>query len=109
MAGRSYSVIVMWLVAGFTVLVAGCGGESHNVTPVKGFVTYQGSPVEGAVVAFHAVDAAVGEARMATGVTDAEGRFQLTSFTQGDGAAPGSHKVTVSKKSTTAAVTTGPV
>lgn len=74
---------------------AGCGGNADNppVYPVMGTIVYEGKPVEGAVVAFCADHAP----RLATGVTDAEGRFTLTTFNSGDGAVAGNHKVTVTK------------
>ena len=76
--------------------VIGCGGGGSTgpkVYSVTGTVTYNGQAVEGAVVAFH------GEAatKMATGTTDAQGRFELTTYKQGDGAVAGKHKVTVTK------------
>ena len=77
--------------------VIGCGGGASGpkVYPVTGTVTYNGQAVEGAVVAFH------GEAatKMATGTTDAQGRFELTTYKPGDGAVAGKHRVTVTKTS----------
>jgi hypothetical protein len=60
---------------------------------VTGTVTYQGAPVEGARVMFHSE-----AGRPATGTTDAEGRFELMTFEPRDGAIPGQHKVTVTKR-----------
>jgi hypothetical protein len=54
---------------------------------------YKGKPIEGASVAFWAE----GSPRAATGVTDAEGKFQLSMFGANDGAVPGVNKITVSK------------
>jgi hypothetical protein len=80
------------------VVFAGCGGGGSEVgaTAVSGTVTLDGQPVEGANVAF----APKGEGgRAATGITDAEGKFTLTTLEAGDGAMPGSYGVTVTKKS----------
>ena len=76
------------------VALCGCGGESYDSLPVSGTVTYKGSPVEGATVAFHGNSAKV----PATGVTDAAGKFKLSSYNPNDGAPAGSYKVTVTKK-----------
>lgn len=74
--------------------VCGCGGTDYDSVPVSGTVTYKGSPVEGATVAFHGGSASV----PATGVTDASGKFKLSSYDPNDGAPAGSYKVTVTKK-----------
>jgi hypothetical protein len=76
--------------------VAGCG---PNVTPrpttapVSGTVKYQGKAVEGATVSFMAA----GSPRVASGVTNADGAFQLTTFDTNDGAVAGEHSVTIVK------------
>jgi hypothetical protein len=75
---------------------AGCGGEAQGPTlhPVSGTVTYKGAPVANVQVSF------VNEAasRYASGTTDAEGKFQLMSFKENDGAIAGEHVVLVSKQ-----------
>lgn len=74
--------------------VTGCSGKSHPpVAAVSGTVTYQGKPVDGAAVMF----VSSGQEKPATGTTDAEGHFKLTTFTADDGAMPGNYKVTISK------------
>jgi hypothetical protein len=60
--------------------------------PVKGTVTFQGSPLAEADVAFTPTGG-----RPATGRTDAAGRFTLTTFRTNDGAMTGEHIVTVCK------------
>jgi len=74
--------------------VCGCGGTAYDSVPVSGTVTYKGTAVEGATVAFHGGPASA----PATGVTDATGKFKLSSYNPGDGAPAGNYKVTVSKK-----------
>jgi hypothetical protein len=71
------------------LLAAGCGGP----VTVKGTVTLDGQPLEGATVMFIPVNEWVG----ANAVTDADGRFTLIG-TKADGLMPGEYKVTVSKK-----------
>jgi len=81
----------------------GCGaaGESTRpkTTPVSGVVTYKSAPVEGAVVKFELVSHEYG----ASGVTDKDGAFKLTTFAPGDGAVPGEYYVTITKPAATAA------
>jgi len=77
------------------VVVSGCGTKSGpRVYPVTGTVLYEGKPVLGAVVAFRGE----GATRIATGTTDAQGRFKLTTYNSGDGTVAGKHKVTISKE-----------
>ncbi len=77
------------------LVAAGCGGGGGNASlaPVTGQVIYKEQPVEGAQVTFVCATAA----RPATGVTDKEGRFQLTTFEFKDGATIGPNVITVTK------------
>ena len=70
------------------VAVAGCG-QSETV-PVTGTVTMNGQPGTEAEVIF-----TPSKGRVASGTTDAAGRFSLSTNKPGDGAVPGDHKVTV--------------
>ncbi|HEX4592208.1 MAG TPA: carboxypeptidase-like regulatory domain-containing protein [Gemmataceae bacterium] len=79
-------------------VVAGCSDPpGHHprfpLVPVHGVVRLKGKPVEGARVTFHNTEKGVS----AYGVTDAEGRFTLTTFLPGDGAVPGREQITVTK------------
>lgn len=84
-----------------SLVLAGCGegevgeGDHENVYPVQGVVLYNGSPVAGATVSFQSTG--TGQARGASGVTNDAGEFELMTFTPGDGAIAGSHKVSVVK------------
>lgn len=74
--------------------LVGCGGEDVIPTyPVTGTVTQKGKPISGAIVAFTPV--AGGPA--ASGVTDAQGVYTLTTRSSGDGAVEGKYQVTVAK------------
>jgi hypothetical protein len=77
------------------LLVAGCTGGPNRPTThaVKGTVTFEGKPLEGALVSF----IPEGDHQPANGTTDASGVYTLTTFTQGDGAMEGRYKVTVTK------------
>ena len=73
------------------VVVAGCNKGPRTV-PVVGTVTLDGKPVEGAAVTF--VPTAEGQPAMS--ITDAQGKFTLSTGTAA-GAVPGTYAVTVVK------------
>ena len=79
--------------------LVGCADKGADVgtTAVTGTVTLDGQPVEGASVSFSPKSA---DGRGAAGLTDASGRFSLTTVASGDGAMPGSYQVAVSKTTT---------
>lgn len=52
-----------------------------------------GQPVDGANVNFQLTDGS----RSALGVTDSQGRYELTTFTASDGALPGEYQVAITK------------
>ena len=85
---RAAVCLLYWLT-----LVAGCG-RSGAVVPVQGRVLLDGKPVAGAAVLFEPTSGGV----PATGTTDSEGKFSLTTTGQGPGAAVGAHNVSVSKQ-----------
>ncbi|QDU63804.1 hypothetical protein Pan216_46850 [Planctomycetes bacterium Pan216] len=71
---------------------AGCssGKDTPPTSPVSGLITKKGQPVVNANVVF------TPEAgRPASGKTDHEGHFTLTTFAPGDGAVPGNHGVAI--------------
>lgn len=80
----------------------GCGGggpERPDLVAVSGTVVYDGKPLVGAEVAFWADKAP----KASIGVTNSEGKFQLTMFDLNDGAMPGENVITVTKKVAAAA------
>ena len=89
-------------------LLTGCGDKGvagrPPVYPVSGQVLYQGKPLEGAFVSFTPTE---GGTHGASGRTDADGRFTLTTFDSGDGAPAGRYRVTVTKAE--AVITPDPV
>lgn len=83
------------------ILVSGCGeGGGAATVKVKGVVMAGGKAVDGAVITFYSKSG--GEA--ASGRTDAEGKFQLTTRKPNDGAVPGDYIVTVAKAGSEATV-----
>src|SRR5262249_9934025 len=79
-----------WGLLGALALVGvGCGSDTVKV---RGPVTLDGKPLPmGTAVTFVPVD----KGRSATGATQADGSFRLTTFKPEDGALPGEYKVTV--------------
>jgi len=94
---RSF-VCVIFLIA---LMSLGCD-NSPKLYPASGTVTYQGKPVEGANVSYVPTTGI-----QAIGITDANGKFTLTTGGK-PGAAAGKYQVTVIKESSgkaTAAMT----
>ena len=93
----------LFLALAATTLLASCsGGKPESdvaVHQVTGQITLNGTPVDAAVVTFYQP----ASRRAAFGVTDAEGRYELTTFKPRDGAVAGDHVVTVSKTVETSA------
>ncbi len=84
------------MLVGLVVIAShGCGGGSPlDTVPVSGTVTLDGTPVEGATVVFAPT---AGDGTAATGITDRNGRYLLTTLAPNDGALPGSYMVMISK------------
>jgi hypothetical protein len=80
----------VWWLLGATCLTAGCGG---GLVPVRGRVLLDDIPVAGATVTLIPIE----EGRPASGLTDAQGGFRLTTFKRDDGALPGRYKIVVTK------------
>lgn len=78
---------------GMFVASVGCGPSLPRTMPISGVVTLDGEPVEGASVLL----IPVAGGHPATGVTDAEGKFVLSTFDAGDGAIVGQHGIAVTK------------
>jgi hypothetical protein len=72
------------------VVGAGCG---NRLVSVRGTVTLDGTPVEGAMVLF--IPESENAGRQASGQTGPDGNFRLTTLRDGDGAFPGNYKVAV--------------
>ncbi len=84
---RWCSGLLVLLVA----LVVGCG-DSGGPVPLRGSVKLDGRPLANASVYFISKDS---KGRDALGSTDADGVFRLSTIRPGDGAFPGTYKVTV--------------
>ena len=83
LARRTIGCLGLWVFGCFVVL--GCGVSHPDTHEVTGEVTYNGQPVDGANVVFTL------DGPLASGVTDAAGKFTLRTFEDGDGAVAGTH------------------
>lgn len=82
-----------------SVCVAGCSGgvdDRPAVYPVTGTVTLNGKPVAGVAVTFSSENAP----RSASGKTDDNGKYWLTTYNFKDGAVAGEHQVVITKFAT---------
>ena len=83
-------MIVRILGLSVAVALAGCGGS--RTTPVEGVILLDGKPLANAAVQF----TPQGESgRDATGQTDQNGQFSMSTFKPKDGVLPGDYKVIV--------------
>lgn len=99
---RRFAVVGLMLLSCF--LLTGCpgggsAGSGLKTYPVTGVVTEKGQPIAGATVTFHPA----GEGRGASGTTDANGTYRLSTAKPADGAMAGEYKVTVVKFDSAAA------
>lgn len=85
------------LFALFSMLLAtGCGGGNGTVK-VEGTVKLNGAPLPNVTIMFHPVEQKniADNGRAATGQTDAQGAFKLSSLGVEDGIVPGEYKIVV--------------
>ena len=76
--------------------MGGCSGSKSKAVPAAGQVFFEGKPLANAQVVLIPVgDKAQPEAAHPVGITDEQGRFQLTSFKERDGAPAGEYTVLV--------------
>lgn len=93
MIGRlAVQIVILWLLT----VSSGCSNSGPvadivDTVSVSGTLTYQGKALPGYQVSFQPVS---GE-RPATAISDADGKFVLGTNDTGDGAAPGTHKISV--------------
>ncbi len=79
-----------WVFAclGILIFLTGCGSGEMPLGRVSGTVTLDGQPVSGGIIHFMPQSGPA-----ATGVIDASGRYNLTTYSEGDGAVIGSHTI----------------
>lgn len=89
-----------WLIIAVAVLLTGCGADGSNAdrpatVPASGIVTYQGQPVDNAIVVFQPRTSGSGVA--ASALTNSAGEFDLKAFPTEEGAVPGPYTVAIMK------------
>lgn len=77
--------------------VAGCNRSPYEMAQVHGVVTVDGKPLPACQVMFapRAKDGAIESGKPAIGWLDEQGRFKLSTYSDGDGAVVGEHMVTL--------------
>jgi hypothetical protein len=88
----------VWIGLLLAASLSGCSKakEPWEIThPASGTLTYGGKPVSGAQVTLFPTDVKVPEKVRPTGTTEADGRFTVSTFAEGDGAPVGVYKVSI--------------
>jgi len=91
----------VWAFGLIALAITGCGSSELGTVKASAALTYKGEPLSEATVTL--VPQESGK-RSAVGITDAKGFCQFTTLVAGDGAIPGSYKVTVMKNSESVAL-----
>ncbi len=84
--------IVLMILCGLQLTGCGGGGSGVELVPVRGTVTLDGKPLEGARVTFFPQPGG----RPSYGQTDPSGHYELVYIDNLRGAIPGTHKITIS-------------
>lgn len=86
------SVALVWVMA--ILSSTGCGNASR-VYEVEGQLLVGGKPASNAAVAFHPLNGTTDSATCPVALTDSNGHFRLSTFSQHDGAPVGDYIVTL--------------
>ncbi len=90
---RRLSVFACGLLA--VIAFTGCGNSGPRTYRIPGKLVYDdGTPVTGASVVLQTT--VKDQAVVARGMATPEGKFELTTFTEGDGVVAGEHQVSIS-------------
>jgi hypothetical protein len=89
-----------FVVLGLLAFASGCGPKGPEMVPVTGIVKLDGVPVAGAGVTFMPISGG----RPATGQTDPNGKFTLTTEKADDGALEGEYAIAVAGVRTVGAI-----
>jgi hypothetical protein len=95
---KNYYCTLLFVFIGTLLILCGCSPKTKlsGLAPVQGIVTLDNVPVAGASVSFSPVSGG-GTMRAASGQTDDQGRFVMTTLSPHDGVTPGEFIVTVIK------------
>ncbi len=92
---KIHHICILIAIFGFVGLIVGCGGgDRPELMPVEGLVTLDGQPLAGATVVFRPKSG-----KASRGVTDDQGRYELTYLRDIMGAKLGKHTVTITTAS----------
>jgi hypothetical protein len=97
----SYSAIqrpAVRYLAALLCLFTGCGSSDDvavELHPVRGEISFQGKPIAGAIVSLHPKVVGATDAPNPRASVQADGRFELSTFAQHDGAPAGDYVLTV--------------
>lgn len=81
------------------LLAAGCGGgDRPKLVTVTGKVLHKGQPLTAGSVTFHPVPGVTYNGDRPSSVLQVDGSFTMQTYPHGDGAPPGSYKVTLSNE-----------
>ncbi len=95
---RNQFLMCSLVIGPFLLLLSiGCSGSENPQTIIaSGIVTIDGQPMTKGTVTFQPVLSEIGNLkRPATGQIDSSGRFQLSTFQDGDGLLPGKYHVVI--------------
>ena len=93
-----FQVLIVAFLLGY---IAGCGkppadAPSVPIHPVSGIVTLDAKPIEGARLALISLQGQQPGDITPNGISDAEGKFQISTYAVADGAPEGAYAITVS-------------
>jgi len=94
---QNFHRTTLWILFALLAAALGCSGGDVELLPlhsVEGALTCDGKPMPHAIVIFHPAKKGIVEGNP-RGVTDEDGRYQLTTFRADDGAPAGEYKVTI--------------
>lgn len=98
---KSTKIKSAWTLGLLALAFTGCGSNELGTVKASAALTYQGKPLAEATVTLVPQES---RTRSAVGITDVSGVVQFTTLAGGDGAIPGSYKVTVTKTSESVAM-----
>ena len=101
-------LLVAW-VAVVLVSSGGCGKDRLDVSPVRGKVVYNGQSVPNAIVIFFPIEPVNEKAKKMRpfAYANMDGQFEIKTYIDGDGAAPGKYRVSIIAPASTGAPKSG--
>ena len=81
-----------WILLLISIIHLGCSSDDRGLAPVSGTIFFKGKPLADAAVNFIPEDTT---GRVATGSSDKDGKYKLTSFQINDGAKIGKYAITI--------------